>query len=85
MNDWQNKFEPHILKRGIGYYEKGRGGQVEEIGLRYGSEEYDVRIYMEKDEVVAMVCTCPYAEDGKNCKHMTVVLTAISRGEEGRQ
>ena len=45
MNYCQNKFEPHILKRGIGYYEKGRGGQVEEIGLRYGSEEYDVRIY----------------------------------------
>ena len=88
MNSWQNKFETHILKRGMEYCEKGRVGQVEETGFGfsapvYGSEEYDVRIYVENDEVVAMTCTCPYAEDGENCKHMAAVLTAISRGEEG--
>lgn len=90
MNSWQNKFETHILKRGIEYCEKGRVGQVEETSFGfsapvYGSEEYDVRIYVENDEVVAMTCTCPYAEGGENCKHMAAVLTAISRSEEGRQ
>ncbi len=86
MNNWKNKFEPHILKRGIEYCEKGWVGQVEENGFGfsapvYGSEEYDVCIYVEKDEIVAMTCICPYAEGGENCKHMAVVLTAISRAE----
>ena len=39
-----------------------------------GTEEYEVEISLINAEVSDMYCSCPYAEDGSNCKHMAAVL-----------
>lgn len=39
-----------------------------------GSEDYEVEISLSNGEVTDMYCSCPYALDGRNCKHMAAVL-----------
>ena len=50
-----------------------------------GSEDYSVEIVIENGKVLSMVCDCPYAEDGNNCKHMAAVLYEIEGGEIERK
>ena len=76
---WEDFFEPHILMRGLDYYETGNVLKLERNGDRIdavveGTEDYDVRITLQDDQVTGMSCTCPYAESGENCKHMAAVL-----------
>ena len=82
MRDWQNEFEAHILKRGIEYYENGNIEEIAKTDYGYsaivcGTEEYQVDIYLKGNKLLDMECTCPYAEDGRHCKHMAAVLMAI--------
>lgn len=77
--EWYALFRPHILDRGIEYYEDGNVIDFEctedTITARVtGSEDYIVEIDIEKENVLGMYCSCPYARDGKNCKHMAAVL-----------
>lgn len=77
--DWKDLFQEHILNRGYNYYCENL---VEDLDISedilqatvFGTEDYEVEIYLEQDQVVDMYCSCPYAEDGKNCKHMAAVL-----------
>lgn len=86
MENWQDKFAPHILDRGFEYY---RNGQVEELeetdygfrALVCGTETYNVEIFSEKEKLKGMVCSCPYAQKGENCKHMAAVLAAVTYSE----
>ena len=83
---WRNEFRPHILERGLNYYESGMVTDLEQTDDGYkavvrGSEDYSVEIVIENDEVAAMFCDCPYADDGNYCKHMAAVLYEI----EGRE
>ena len=42
-----------------------------------GSKDYIVRIVFSEDDendILDMDCTCPYACDGYNCKHMVAAL-----------
>lgn len=83
MSDWSKSFEPHILQRGCDYFVDGLVGETEktEYGYRafvYGTEKYEVRIFSDEDEISDMTCTCPYAKDGNNCKHMAAVLIALT-------
>ncbi len=77
--DWKDLFQGHILNRGYNYYCENlvEDLDISEDTLRatvLGTENYEVEIYLEQDQVVDMYCSCPYAEDGKNCKHMAAVL-----------
>lgn len=83
---WKRLFEKKILERA---YEYSYGGLVLDItridnvfnARVMGSDIYNVRI--EVDEYlfpVHMSCTCPYAEDGKKCKHIAAVLMSIPYG-----
>lgn len=82
MKNWEQLFQPHILCRGEAYYEEGR---VEDLTFSqgtytatvYGTDDYTVEILTCGEIVEAMDCTCPYAQDGRNCKHMAAVLYAI--------
>ena len=82
MKSWQRRFAPDILERGIEYY---RQGEVEELektdygysAVVYGIDVYDVDIIADDGELTEMTCTCPYAQEGNNCKHMAAVLAAI--------
>lgn len=47
-----------------------------------GSEDYEVEISLSYGEVTDMYCSCPYALDGRNCKHMAAVLYEWSENEE---
>lgn len=82
-NDWQNMFDTHIIQRGLNYFSKGMVRDIEKTedgyaAAVYGTEQYEVLIFLEEDEITDMTCTCPYAEAGNNCKHMAAVLFSLS-------
>lgn len=82
MQSWSELFRPHILARGLNYYEMGAVQNLTKTKKGYsaiveGSEEYEVEIETDGDEILDMYCTCPYAEDGNACKHMAAVLCEI--------
>lgn len=86
---WKKLFATHILERGYDYYLENA---VENIDISediiradvIGSEDYEVEISVNNGEVTDMYCSCPYALDGKKCKHMAAVLYEWSEdaGEE---
>lgn len=76
---WEKLFAPHILARGHDYFcdDAVEHMEVSEEFVRasvLGTEEYEVEISLIDGEVSDMYCSCPYAEDGSNCKHMAAVL-----------
>ena len=85
--NWKKLFATHILERGYDYYLENL---VENIDISediiradvIGSEDYEVEISINNGEVTDMYCSCPYALDGRNCKHMAAVLYEWSEGEE---
>lgn len=86
---WKKLFATHILERGYDYYLENA---VENIDISediiradvIGSEAYEVEISVNNGEITDMYCSCPYALDGRNCKHMAAVLYEWSEnaGEE---
>ena len=82
MSDWKDLFQGHILDRGEAYYFDGAVFELHKTEHGYhaaveGTEDYEVDIEMEGGRVCEMYCSCPYAEDGNNCKHMAAVLFEI--------
>ena len=86
--NWTSLFQRHILERGFAYFcdeavenlkitDKTVSAMVE------GTEDYEVEIDLDHGMVENMSCTCPYAEDGKNCKHMAAVLYAWDENKDG--
>lgn len=77
--NWKKLFEDQILERGYDYYS---GNAIENftfsantIGAEVsGTEDYEVEISFEDGEISEMYCSCPYAAQGWNCKHMAAVL-----------
>ena len=81
MSNWRDYFDDKILQRGKNYYHCGnvtkysyKNGVIHAIVS--GSEDYDVEIHIDGDEITEMDCDCPYAYDWGNCKHMAAVLFA---------
>lgn len=77
--EWKNLFALHILERGYDYFCENavEDMEVSEDLIRasvIGTEEYEVEISLLDGEINDMYCSCPYAEDGRNCKHMAAVL-----------
>ena len=89
INNWKKLFAPQILARGKAYYEEGA---VEYLDIEddeitaavYGSELYEVTVWLDGNEVEDMDCTCPYAEDGSACKHEAAVLFELEEGYPDR-
>ena len=85
--DWELLFKPHILHRGAEYY---RDAAVEDLKITdtqitavvLGTEDYNVEIDIKDGIIEAMSCTCPYAADDNNCKHMAAVLFACQETED---
>lgn len=81
--DRQKMFEPWILERGRNYLNDGCVENLSQDGntvtaVVCGTEDYDVEIEMDRGgNIACMSCTCPYAAEGNNCKHMAAVLFAI--------
>lgn len=77
--NWYTLFRQHILDRGSEYCEDGRVvdfnySDDEIIAQVDGTDVYDVQNMLDGEEVIDMYCSCPYAADGRNCKHMAAVL-----------
>lgn len=77
--EWYSLFKQHILNRGAEYHQDGYVSKFEmterEIMAEVeGTKKYHVNIELDGEDVLDMVCDCPYAESGNNCKHMAAVL-----------
>lgn len=82
MSGWKDLFREHILARGEMYYYEDAVLELHKTEHGYhaiveGTEDYEVDIEIEEGRVCEMYCSCPYAEDGNNCKHMAAVLYEI--------
>lgn len=85
--NWKKLFAMHILERGYDYYLENlvKNIDISEDIIRadmIGSDDYEVEISINNGEVTDLYCSCPYALDGRNCKHMAAVLYEWSEGEE---
>lgn len=86
---WYTLFRQHILDRGIEYYEDGHVvdfsySDDEIIAQVDGTDVYDVQITLDGEDVIDMYCSCPYAADGRNCKHMAAVLFKFEEMLDGK-
>ena len=77
--NWKKLFAIHILERGYDYYcdDAVENMEISDDIIRadvIGTEDYEVEISLSNGEVTDMYCSCPYASDGRNCKHMAAVL-----------
>ena len=84
--NWKELFSSRILDRGFDYYLCNAVSHLEVsedcvTAKVAGTENYQVEIYFDYDEIVDMYCSCPYAEDGNYCKHMAAVLYEWTEGE----
>ena len=87
LYELEKLFATHILERGYDYYLENavENIDVSEDIIRadvIGSEDYEVEISVNNGEVTDMYCSCPYALDGRNCKHMAAVLYEWSEDAE---
>lgn len=86
--NWQKMFAPWILERGRNYRDDDCVESLYQDGntvtaVVCGTEDYDVEIEMGRGgNIEYMSCTCPYAEEGNNCKHMAAVLFAMEEEKE---
>lgn len=88
--NWISLFKPWIVERGREYFECGQVVELEEDESLVranvsGSQEYQVEIRRDDGRVVQMLCDCPYAEGGENCKHMAAVLIALEDEPENNR
>ena len=90
ISNFEKYVLPQILMRGEDYYESDAVLEIEEespgelIVTVCGTENYEVTVSMEGNEIIAWECDCPY--DGNICKHVVATFLAIrdSRGKAGR-
>ena len=77
--EWKSLFRSRILERGYDYYLDGKV-DIKSVGREeikadvFGTDAYNVVIDIDNDRIFDMKCNCPYALDGKYCKHMAAVL-----------
>lgn len=87
LADWENQFDEVILERGLDYYSTGRvdiidqdEGKVIAVVDGSGQHSHQVKVSFISHQLTSMSCTCPYACEGANCKHMAAALYALEAG-----
>ena len=87
-NHWKRLFSSKILSRGRDYFERDLV-EILECDANFisaivsGTDDYEVEIGFIGNEIDTISCTCPYADDGNACKHMTAVLYAWEHFSQG--
>lgn len=83
---FEDSVEEKILLRGLSYFKNDAVQEVEVLGFGQfsaivsGSEDYEIFINIQKNQVIEQTCTCPYFEDYDNdCKHIVAVLYQIRK------
>ena len=87
ITDWKENFISKMITRGRNYW---RAGAVKNLHCTQekitadveGTRLYRVEITLAGDAVERMSCTCPFAKEGTNCKHMAAVLFAATNPPE---
>lgn len=79
---WRNYFTSTILDRGKRYYKKGLVQDIKEDHGRYtavvvGSIPYTTSVLKKANKQLGMSCSCPFAQDGKKCKHMAALCMEL--------
>ena len=88
MTDWKKYFNSTILSRGRQYYHEGRVKRLthrdhEWFAVVKGSRSYNVIARMGEDgDIEDMECSCLYAYNGQNCKHMAALLYAVEEDQK---
>lgn len=83
VTDWKENFISKMITRGRNYW---RAGAVKDLHCTQekitadveGTRLYRVEITLADDAVATLSCTCPFAKEGANCKHMAAVLFAAT-------
>ena len=83
VTDWKENFISKMITRGRNYW---RAGAVKDLHCTQekiaadveGTRLYRVEITLAGDAVATLSCTCPFAKEGANCKHMAAVLFAAT-------
>lgn len=80
--NWRKYFTSTILERGKKYQKDGFVDNLKKVGdtysaFVYGTNRYRVSITISDGKVKSMRCNCPYAAEGKTCKHMAAVCMEI--------
>ena len=77
-------FDDKSIKKGLEVYLSDKTFDLNQKDNGYtckikGSDIYDVSVSFKNDsnEVDTMTCTCPFAKEGSNCKHMYALLLKI--------
>lgn len=77
-------FSDKIIERGIEIYLSDKIIDLNQENNIYsciikGTKEYEVKVSFKSnsDEVDQISCTCPFAQEGNNCKHMYALLLKI--------
>ena len=83
---WKYLFEDRIYIRGLEYYYSGFVDRIRKTQHGYqatvhGSRDYTVEITETNGRVREMSCTCPYARNGRHCKHSAAVLYTLDEEE----
>ena len=88
MTDWKKYFNSTILSRGRQYYHEGRVKRLthrdhEWFAAVKGSRSYNVIAQIGEDgDIEDMECSCLYAYNGQNCKHMAALLYAVEADQK---
>ena len=81
LDNFENFVPYKIWMRGEEYYETDAVSELEEISpgewtaTVEGTDDYNVEISMDGNEIESWYCDCPYA--GEICKHVVATLLAI--------
>lgn len=80
--NWKKYFTSTILERARKYQKSGLVHNLQKLGDKYtaeviGSVPYRVNVWKNARNQIRMSCECPYAADGKACKHMAAVCMEI--------
>ena len=79
---WYTGFEGPILGRGKSCFRDGavvglHRETLEWRALVVGTKLYRVGVGIERGQVTALRCNCPYAKEGHRCKHMAALFYAL--------
>ena len=84
MGIYDNLFFDKIIERGIEIYLSDNILDLNKKDNIYtckvkGSNIYEISVSFKSnsDEIDTMTCTCPFAKEGSNCKHMYALLLKI--------
>lgn len=85
--DFEDKFADHILRRGYEYFltDKIKDVFIDKdtiTAIAVGTDEYNVKIKLKDNVLKKAMCSCPYYEESKYCKHIAGLLYYLNNSTD---